>query len=466
MAGVDTSRTPKGELAAKDLIDAVVASDDRVERHYLEIKSTLDLATKKDQAKLAKFILGAANRMPDRAATAFEGHGVMVIGASTGSVVGVPPIEALEIQKAVLPFIGADGPRYDLVRVPVPGSDNEVLVFLVDPPEWGQGPFICQKSGDGGLRDGAVFVRADGETREARADELKQLLQRGQTSTTPIDFAVRVVGVVRPIEINNDETLEEYISLHRSRLRAGLENEKSPPKSDVTSAGSAEVTLPPAATEAARKARALMRSFTEPESRSEEEYFASIDDWEQHFRDAWPEAVLRLIGGLGKPVEVEVTNREKTFFHDVQLKVHLGGDVHGTENWDSSEGADFSDLGIPEPPRVWGPTNKFSNMVFSGASPVMPYGFPASNFHPRATWKNSESVDWEFSVGQLRPRGVDVSDDEDLVLYTLDSSMTSVDGTWQITARDHHDVYTGTLAIEIGEPLDLTKALRIILGLE
>jgi hypothetical protein len=228
-SAVDTTRAPKGELAARALIDAVVANDDRVERHYLEVKSDLDLTTKKDQAKVAKFILGAANRMPDRAAKAFEGYGVMVVGASQGSAAGIPPIEALEIQKAVLPFIGADGPRYDLVRVPCDAGSNEILVVLVDPPEWGQGPFICQKSGENQLRDGAVFVRADGETREARGDELKQLIQRGQVATAQVDFRVRIVGVVRPVEIDDDRTIEDFISLHRARLRTALEHAKNPP---------------------------------------------------------------------------------------------------------------------------------------------------------------------------------------------------------------------------------------------
>ena len=151
MPEIDTGRAPKGELAARALVEQVMASDDRVERHYLEVKSTLDLHTKRDQAKLAKFILGAANRMPDLAAAAFEGHGVIVVGVSMGRMPGVPPIEASEIQKAVLPFIGADGPRYDLVRVPCEQTDNEVLVVIVDPPRWGQEPFVCRKSGDGQL---------------------------------------------------------------------------------------------------------------------------------------------------------------------------------------------------------------------------------------------------------------------------------------------------------------------------
>ena len=48
MATVDTGRAPIGERAARVLVDAVVAGDDRVEHHYLEVKSDLDLSTKRD----------------------------------------------------------------------------------------------------------------------------------------------------------------------------------------------------------------------------------------------------------------------------------------------------------------------------------------------------------------------------------------------------------------------------------
>lgn len=84
----------------------------------------------------------------------------------------------------------------------------------------------------------------------------------------------------------------------------------------------------------------------------------------------------------------------------------------------------------------------------------------------RTSWNNSGSVDLEVSVGEVRPTGVVITDDEEVVLYTTDRSLTSATGTWQITARDHNDVYAGELEVEIGQPLDLTRVLRRILGLD
>lgn len=462
MTALDTRRAPKGEIAARALVLAVVANDDRVERHFLEVKSSLDLRMKKDQAKLAKFILGAANRMPEQAAVAFEGHGVMVVGASGGCASGIPPVEALEIQKAVLPFLGADGPRYDIVRVPCEASDNEVLVLVVDPPVWGQGPFICRRSGDGQLRDGAVFVRADGETREARADELGQLIHRGQVGLAQVNFGVRVIGVVRPVIVDHERTVEEFIARHRSRLLAAMERGK-------VSEEPGKLPLDPfRPTLGSASFLRMMQSFTTPEQRSESDYLSSVENWERTVRRVWQGGVMRLIGARAQPAEVEVANIEKTFFHDVEVKLHLEGPVWGAKNRAPNHVLNHENLGLPAPPRAWGPSE--ATWVGSEQRYAIPsrLGSPQNATRPfsRTRWTNSGSVDWSFSVGQLRPREVKVSDDEELVLCTLDPSMASVHGTWEITARDHHDVFSGSLEVEVGDVVDLTPHLRDILGLE
>ncbi|MEX0945765.1 MAG: hypothetical protein WD064_00175, partial [Acidimicrobiia bacterium] len=148
---IDTGRAPRGELAATVLVQSVAAGDDLLERHYLEIKSQLNLGDKRDVAKIAKFILGAANRLPDVAATAFEGCAVMVVGVSDGKIEGIRPIEMMELARMLEPYVGVLGqaPRWDRIRVSVPDSANEVLVIVVEPPQPGQDPFLCRGNGEG-----------------------------------------------------------------------------------------------------------------------------------------------------------------------------------------------------------------------------------------------------------------------------------------------------------------------------
>ncbi len=72
--------------------------------------------------------------MPDVAARYLEGHAVMVLGVASGSTPGIEPVEALDIERGVRPYLSVNGPRWDLQRVPV-DEGREVLLILVDPPK-------------------------------------------------------------------------------------------------------------------------------------------------------------------------------------------------------------------------------------------------------------------------------------------------------------------------------------------
>jgi hypothetical protein len=53
--------------------------------------------------KVAKFILGAANRDPESAAKYLEGHAVMILGVAEANVVGLKRFEAKDFVGAVQP---------------------------------------------------------------------------------------------------------------------------------------------------------------------------------------------------------------------------------------------------------------------------------------------------------------------------------------------------------------------------
>lgn len=85
---------------------------------------------------------------------------------------------------------------------------------------------------------------------------------------------------------------------------------------------------------------------------------------------------------------------------------------------------------------------------------------------PSISYKNGGSVDLSLDVGELRPRGTYESEDEEIVLVVADCSLTSIRGTWELTARDHNDVYTGELDVAVAGNRDLTAVARQILALE
>lgn len=446
---IDLTRAPRGELVAASLVKAVARVGDLAERHYLEIKGELDLTSKRNKAKIAKFILGAANRMPDVAAAAFEGYAVMIIGVSEDSIDGVEPIEMMELSKAIQPFLGVSGPHWDLVRVPVDATTKQVLVILVDPPQMGQDPFLCRANGDG-IFDGRVYIRAEGATREANSEELALLLERGKfVPSAPVELAVDLIGGIKPVAVDEFQTLEEYISKIRSQLMNAI---------PVTKEERLLISM---------DMIKLFGTFSEPEKRTRGEYEAEIAEWEQQFRDTWPAAVQRFISYTFAPTEVRISNSTRTYLQDVQMDLHLEGPVKFIDYSKSPEEMSLQDLDLPLSPRKWGPkANSFdpSSLIYSQAysfSSSMPRSMVPSN----TIWKNSGSVDVNISVGDLRPEAVFESNDHESILIIQGDYPDIIEGTWKATVKNRDDVYSGKIQIKTDPVYDLTEPIKHVMGL-
>jgi hypothetical protein len=473
---IDVTRAPRGELAAAQLVDQVANVGDLAERHFLELKGPSDLTSKADKQKVAKFILGAANRLSEKAAEAFEGCAVMVIGITANGIEGLPPIEMLELSKVVQPFLGVPGPRWDVFRVPVENSDRQVLVIVVEPPQPGQPVYICRASGDG-LTDGRVYMRADGETREATSAEQDAMRERAVTTVAaPVELDVQVVGKVVPVTLDEASTLEEHISTTRARLLAALPLLKpttpaTNPSGALTGLGGSDVfsryaSMANEIQEMANKA-ALQALSTIPEKRTADEYRAEIDAWEEKLREAWPAAVERLAGYALDPNEISVANETQTFLHDVEVKVHLEGAVTSIDYYEVPERGSDIELDLPRPPRSWGPIQRDILGGIHTAGNFYPTNINPGVFRPSSSsWKNSGSVDVEVTVGDLRPEATFVTDDEESILVLFGDATEAVAGTWRATVRGYNEVFKGTVSVPLSEPRDLTKPMRYLLGLE
>lgn len=486
---LDLTRAPRGELAAAQLVVGAAARGDFAEHHYLELKGPSDLASKVNKAKLAKFILGAANRLPERAAEAFEGYGVMIIGITANGVEGVPPVETLALSQVIQPFLGAAGPRWDIVRVPVEESPNQVIVILVDPPQIGQSPFICRSNGEG-LQSGRIYFRGDGETREATADEVDLLMARGRAKPTdPVELEVSIVGTVVPLIVDEDRTLNEYIAKTRRRLLDALPAPTPPTPSELEGFGATGIAsglsglrlggtgLPEAMSrlmsEQAGGAFGAARflSTEEPEKRSEQEYRENIEAWASEFRDAWPEALEALAARLIPANEVNILNKTLTFLHDVEVKLHIDGAVEALDREWYGDRLSLRDVGLPYPPRKWGPTKRDLgfNTGYSAslAASIATQGIQASRPYvpPDASWRTTGSVDVDVNVGDLRPEGGFETDDGDSILIVRGETPETLRGDWAATARGYNEVFKGNVVISIAAPTLLTELVREALGL-
>ena len=154
----------------------------------------------------------------------------------------------------------------------------------------------------------------------------------------------------------------------------------------------------------------------------------------------------------------EVENNTESFLEDVEVRIHLEGDVDALEWEDDTTPGMVSYL--PRPPRLWGPVSMLETVSFASVQ-YAANSFPSMPTSPRSvTFKNSGSVDIHMAVGALRPRQTWSADDEGMVLVLRNPDIGEVDGTWTMTARDHHRVYRGTLTVPVGGTLDLTAILR------
>ncbi|EPH06829.1 hypothetical protein HMPREF1531_00431 [Propionibacterium sp. oral taxon 192 str. F0372] len=69
--------------------------------HYLELKAAPDPVTEVNKSKVAKFIFGVANWLPDRATEAFEGYGVMIVDIAKEGIEGIPLIELFALTQVI-----------------------------------------------------------------------------------------------------------------------------------------------------------------------------------------------------------------------------------------------------------------------------------------------------------------------------------------------------------------------------
>lgn len=482
----------RGERSAAALVRAIAQRDDRVETHYLEVKSTVTL-DKAGFAKIAKYILGSANRMPETAAGAFEGYGVMVIGVAPRQIMGMPKTEVLDLARGIEPFLGPEGPAWDLIHVPVDDSDHTVLVIVVDPPPEGQGPYPCHKEGPD-IFNGRIYIREQGATREARATEVEQLVARSQIVTDAVmDCDVDILGTAVAVSIDDELTVNEFLEATAQNLRDAVPKplpkpdliDRDPAPLESTATGLERLLAEPFSLQnvvqdyvgamtldaaVQRVGRSdLLDSLTPqpiPENRTQEAYELEIQDWIEAVRGAWPKVVDGLAACRIPAVRIRVSNRNQTFLAGLELKLHLEGAVRGLESQASHGRLRRSDLGVPDEPRAWGPREQpdFHGRVF-GPSNLLPTSVGSESGRVSLDWKNSGSVDLTIRILELRPRGVELVDPTDLVLIVPIDWQGPVVGTWQLTAQGHHQVLEGALSVAVGDVVDLTQPMREVLGL-
>ena len=408
------------------LINYVLAADDRVERYFLEVKSEVDLRSKRDQAKVAKYILGAANRDPTQASRRFGGHALMVLGVGDGQVVGVPSFEAKDLALTVQRLIGVDGPKWDFERISVDGHD--VIIVVVDPPTGDV--WTCRADGDG-LVDGGIYVRADGETRRATGDEVRALIAWAVSKTPPVDVDVMIEGEVLAIQIDE------------AALRAWVQN-------------SAETLREQVASTEHRYFRPLA---IDHDTRSKEEFLAEVESWEQSALASPAEGIILMAGRFHDGIRARLVNHSRIFLRDARLDINFEEGVIATD-W-SHEDRKLPIDPFPSRPIEWG---KKTFGIFGLGRFNTPDVTLLSDRHGLVDIRQGHPAYLTMRMDSLRPEETHVSGDDEVVLlmFSTEAPPSVVTARWRVTAQDINDVFEGSVDIPV-KPIDWREPIRAIL---
>lgn len=419
MTDIDLSRLPSGARGWAALVEWAAASDDSQERYFLELKSEVDLSTKHGWHKVAKFILGAANRDPVKAAKRFGGYAVMLVGIGNGMASGIALFEAKDLEREVKKFTGAEGPSWDYEQIPV-ADGRAVIAIIVDPPTGRIWPSLADGQG---LFNGDVYLRGDGKTEKATGGELQAMLARAVTSSAPSTLpaiAVETLGEVLAVRFDRGRLLTYVEDTAQDYLRDADEPERAPwPGLQISQAN-------------------LM------ERRSKDEFARQVTRWREAAEAAPESGLSDLAARFAVCVRLRLTNTEKISLRDVRVDLQFDDPVRALD-WEDGDEDAHAEL-FPERPMAWGRDSLASLL---GRNPIGPFTSRDSNGVLRIT--QSSPARFSLSLNLLHAKETFVSEEDDVVLVAfVESELRGpITGRWTLTAGDVNDILEGGVTVPV-----------------
>lgn len=421
MGGFDMSRLPLGSEERQRLARYLVGKSDLRENHYLEVKSEFDLEDKNDQAKIAKFVLGAANRDSKMASQYFGGHAIMVVGIGDNHIMGVTGTETKDLDKKVRRIVGAsgDGPRYDIVSEEVNGKN--VVFFIVAPPTNDIFPALADAGFNNLVKDGHVYHRTSGETNEMTGQELRQRIRELKVSGEVVNVTLSKLG---PISCG---TVAEPI-VRRRWLQAINQLRSAVPTRSET--GDSFIDL------AIRDGLGFTKDYYQ---RTPDGFHKTLDSLEQ--RDDQYLRPLRkaMVVERLPPLTISLSLNSKTHLKDVQIAINMPKSVVMLDPTGFSVEETLEELLPPKWTPIYGHGAHFPNLSKPSLfSPVGPSGAEIDQVRRRVTVHIPEVRYGEERVFRF----------EDVVLWAPDSLDSEIIFNWQLTAGNVPGVVEGAHVIQ------------------
>lgn len=432
---MDPHRLPSGSRERQALVDWAVEQGDKVENHYLELKSDLDPASKEGTAKLVKFILGTSNRMPEDAARFFDGRAIMLIGVGAGQAPGIPArTEEHELSDRLTPYLGDEPTLWSMERLPLPGGEREVLFIITDPPTAGDPLRPCrrqltmkdeQDKNRQLLQDGGVYVRDRTQSIMARAGAIDRLSRRAQ-DTGMRDFEVEVA---LPNSLQTVPSVEEKVQgLFDNAERAFRDQH-----------------LPPAAR---RGPFDFANNFPHPAVEMFKPTQSHLDRWMAARAENVARALALAYGTFLPGLAIGLSSPSK-FLDRPRLEVRF----EDCSVYDWEDPSDFGSLVLV--PNI---ANQLHSQLY--LSSIVPRQEPGGR--TVLNWfQDGQDVVVQYTPESLHPGVPALINDHALALRPHTAPGGTVHATWHLTAHGHDTAHTGTKTIPVTaatvEPIDANE---------
>lgn len=200
------------------------------------------------------------------------------------------------------------------------------------------------------------------------------------------------------------------------------------------------------------------------ETRTKEEFRAELDAWAEKIHEALPEFARDVLSYRQPAALFEVTNTCGRFLEDLEVEVHIAGEV--TQHPKATDATEVL-AQLTRHPRQWGTwftqRSGLTNWIPATSFPSLP-----RTPRPNSTeFRNSGSVTATLTLAELRPGKshpfTDDDDHNDIVLLTRDLDMNNATITVTATARGIHDQYKSAFAHPVTTTVDLTDSLKNLL---
>ncbi len=420
LIGVDFNRAVFTHPERKALVEAVFsAPPGEPEKDFIKWKSGYDLRSPEDQCKLARHILGFANRNPDQAANVFGGSAYLICGVEPGDSNGVEKLDAADLVQGIGRYTGtAAGPRWDFDYVDQGGRD--VLVITIERPLWGD-PIRTLQKGFGAYVAGMVFIRRHGKTEQADPSEIRMLELRSARHKQQLELAVTWSSSPQPVLAVgwSQQELTNWGEQERDKL------------------------LEPLARHQVAGTTGLF-GMLYGETRTPEEYRAQVDEYVKVASDALPLRLLLKAAERAHRYRLEIQNLTERNFEATRLELVLRGGAFAY--FDLSDARfELKIDRLPTRPNLYGIRRDFLGSAWK--MPYIPSSFVAA---PPVGWIENKQggVHIRFADQDVRPRGSATTVDW-LLIAAGQAAGKAISIEWSATAKNTEGRVEGELQLPV-----------------